>query len=174
MHRSRASGASNLSRYGLFCVALWCTLFLLVNALERFIMAHGHLSPRCHISPMSTFKRLRLAADPIFGVRGLFLGSGTPPNGFGSSRYIDFAHRELLACHFCRNPAIFVISVISGDHGFCWSELECGAERAWGYHDGVPQGLCDMTFVLTRSTAEGVGGFFQHAGGGGGGGRVAD
>ena len=43
MHRSRASGASNLSRYGLFCVALWCTLFLLVNALERFIMAHGQL-----------------------------------------------------------------------------------------------------------------------------------
>ena len=26
MHRSRASGASNLSRYGLFCMALWCTL----------------------------------------------------------------------------------------------------------------------------------------------------
>ena len=23
--------------------ALWCTLFLLVNALERFIMAHGHV-----------------------------------------------------------------------------------------------------------------------------------
>ena len=43
MHRSRASGASNLSRYGLFCMALWCTLFLLVNALERFIMAHGHV-----------------------------------------------------------------------------------------------------------------------------------
>ena len=26
MHRSSASGASNLSRYGLFCMALWCTL----------------------------------------------------------------------------------------------------------------------------------------------------
>ena len=34
MHRSRASGASDLSRYGLFCMALWCTLFLLVNGLE--------------------------------------------------------------------------------------------------------------------------------------------
>ena len=43
--------------------------------------------------------------------------------------------------------------------GVGWSELECVAKRAWGYHDGVPQGLCDMKFVLTRSTAEGVGGF---------------
>ena len=43
--------------------------------------------------------------------------------------------------------------------GVGWSELECVSERAWGYHDGVPQGMCDMKFVLTRSTAEGVGGF---------------
>ena len=44
MHRSRASGASNLLRYGLFCMALWCTLCLLVNGLERVIMAHGHMT----------------------------------------------------------------------------------------------------------------------------------
>ena len=43
--------------------------------------------------------------------------------------------------------------------GVSWSGLECVSERAWGYHDGVPQGMCDMKFVLTRSTAEGVGGF---------------
>ena len=42
--------------------------------------------------------------------------------------------------------------------GVGWSELECVSERAWGYHDGVPQGMCDMKFVLTRSTAEGAGG----------------
>ena len=28
-----------------------------------------------------------------------------PPNGFVSSRSRDFAHQELLACHWCRNPA---------------------------------------------------------------------
>ena len=43
MHRSRASGASNLLRYGLFCMALCCTLQSLVNALDRSKMAHGHV-----------------------------------------------------------------------------------------------------------------------------------
>ena len=43
--------------------------------------------------------------------------------------------------------------------GVSWSGLECVSERACGYHDGVPQGMCDLKFVLTRSTAEGVGGF---------------
>ena len=43
MHRSRASGASNLSRYGLFCMALCCTLQSLVNALDRSKVAHGHI-----------------------------------------------------------------------------------------------------------------------------------
>ena len=43
MHRSRASGASNLSRYDLFCMALCCTLQSLVNALDRSKVAHGHV-----------------------------------------------------------------------------------------------------------------------------------
>ena len=46
--------------------------------------------------------------------------------------------------------------------GVSWSGLECVSERAWGYHDGVPQGMCDMKFVLTRSTAEGVGGLLLY------------
>ena len=43
MHRSRASGASNLSRYGLFCMALWCTLQSLLYALDRSKVAHGQV-----------------------------------------------------------------------------------------------------------------------------------
>ena len=43
MHRSRASGASNLSRHGLLCMALCCTLQSLVNALDWSTVAHGHI-----------------------------------------------------------------------------------------------------------------------------------
>ena len=105
----------------------------------------------------------------IFGVRDLFLGSRTPPYGFGSSRNRDFTHRELLACHFCRNSAIFVISVISGDHGFCWSQLELagvtlrkGLGRTWILPGLAGFRLGQRKVVLTRSTAEGVGGFKGH------------
>ena len=52
------------------------------------------------------FKRLRPAADPIFGVRGLFPGPGTPPieylhsfsQAIGANAFVNGFIVEFLAC----------------------------------------------------------------------------
>ena len=105
--------------------------------------------------------------DPVSNFWGLgpFPGSRTPPNGFVSSSCRDFARRELLACHWCRNRTIFVISVFSGClwgpecQGSLYTESLAPGSGSLGSSECLKIDLkIAFEFVPTRSTAEGVGG----------------
>ena len=89
---------------------------------------------------MTYFKGLAMPPTPCLGSGASFQGPGPLPMASARQAIGISLIESFWRSIFCRNPAMFMISVISGDHGFCRGELV--AEKGLGEHGFCQGWLC--------------------------------